>query len=276
MFRRLTEALRVLARRSPRQASGPGAGVLWENPPEVSAQVSGPNAEQASEPSRRKSAARRPSARPGRPVRYYDLHDDFRIPGRPELSDPAPPEKKGDSVWLFTSGAPVKVLGRLRSVPTPPGRPLDFSLAGAGLTPIVHAKVASIFRELAPDDVQLLPVEIEGRDEPYFILVATRLLRCIDERACTEVHRYTPEDGLPERVGQYRTVRGLRVDPEKTGGARVFRSWGWPVSLIVSEGIKEALEHAGVTGARFAEVTDPAPQQHRRKAGAKKPRKTRR
>ncbi|WP_223753630.1 imm11 family protein [Myxococcus sp. RHSTA-1-4] len=229
-------------------------------------------------PARRKSAARRASPRPGRPVRYFDLHDDFRAPGRRELGDPVSLDrrKKVDSVWLFTSGAAVHGLGKLRAAVQPPGRPLDFSLAGAGLTPIVHARVASIFRELAPDDVQLLPVEVEDCDERYFILVATRLVRCIDERACAEAHRYTEADGLPERVGHYRTVRGLRIDPEKTDGARVFRSWGWPVSLIVSEGIKEALEHAGITGARFAEVTGPTPGKHRRKSGTKKPRKMRR
>ncbi|MCY1019702.1 imm11 family protein [Pyxidicoccus sp. MSG2] len=207
-------------------------------------------------------------------MRYYDLHDDFRAPGRRELGDPVSLErkKKVDSVWLFTSGTPVRGLGKLRSSVQPPGPPLDFSLAGAGLTPVVHARVASIFRELAPDDVQLLPVEVEDCDEPYFILVATRLVRCIDDRKCGEVHRYTPEDGWPERVGHYRTVRGLRIDPEKTEGARVLRSWGWPVSLIVSEGIKEALEHAGITGARFAEVTEPPPKKQHRKA-RRKPRK---
>lgn len=261
MFRRLTEALRLLAQRSATQAGGPRAETLWETPAEVSPEAA----------SRRKSAARRAPARPARPVRYYDLHDDFRHPGRRELGDPVSLErkKKVDSVWLFTSGTPVRGLGRLRSTVRPPGRPLDFSLAGAGLTPVVHARVASIFRELAADDVQLLPVEVEDCDEPFFILVATRLVRCIDDRKCAEAHRYTEEDGRPERVGHYRTVRGLRIDPAKTDGARVFRSWGWPVSLIVSESIKEAFEHAGVTGARFAEVTEPPPKKRRRKAQRK-------
>lgn len=263
MFRRLTEALRLLARRSPRQAGGARADTPWETPSEVSPEA----------PSRRMSAARRAPPRATRPVRYFDLHDDFRAPGRRELGDPVSLErkKKVDSVWAFTSGAPVRGLGKLRATVQPSGRPLDFSLAGAGLTPVVHARVASIFRELAPDDVQLLPVEVEDCDEPYFILVATRLVRCIDDRKCAEVRRYTPEDGWPERVGHYRTVRGLRIDPEKTDGARVFRSWGWPVSLIVSEGIKEALEHAGVTGARFAEVTEPPPKKQHRQARRKTP-----
>ncbi|WP_241759019.1 imm11 family protein [Pyxidicoccus parkwayensis] len=221
--------------------------------------------------SRRKSAARRAPSRSARPPRYYDLHDDFRAPGRRELGDPVSLErkKKVDSVWLFTSGAPVRGLGKLRSTVRPPGQPLDFSLAGAGLTPVVHARVASIFRELAPNDVQLIPVEVEDCDEPYFIVVATRLVHCIDDRKCAEVHRYTDDDAPPDRMGHYRTVRGLRIDPTRTNGARVFRSWGWPVSLIVSESIKEAFEHAGVTGARFAEVTEPPPKKRRRKAQRK-------
>ncbi|MFP2908805.1 imm11 family protein [Pyxidicoccus sp. 3LFB2] len=264
MFRRLTQALRVLARRSPRRDADTDGATLWDAPVEVPAEA----------PSRRMSAARRAPPRTARPVRYYDLHDDFRAPGRRELGDPVSLErkKKVDSVWAFTSGAPVRGLGKLRASVQPAGRPLDFSLAGAGLTPVVHARVATIFRELAPNDVQLLPVEVEDCDEPYFILVATRLVRCIDDRKCAEARRYTPEDGLPERVGHYRTVRGLRIDPEKTEGARVFRSWGWPVSLIVSEGIKQALEHAGVTGARFAEVTEPPPKKQRRNARRKTPR----
>ncbi|WP_426755039.1 imm11 family protein [Myxococcus sp. Y35] len=228
--------------------------------------------------SRTKPAARRASPRTARTARYFDLHDDFRIPGRPELSDPVAvnAREKLDSVWLFTSGARVRSVGKLRLSVKPPGLPLDFSLAGAGLTPVVSARVASVFRELAPHDVQLLPVEVEDRSEPFFIVVATRLVRCIDERACAEVVHYTADDSPPERVGHYRSVRGLRVDPTKTNGARVLRAWGWPVSLIVSEGIKEALEHAGITGARFAEVTEPPRQPRRKKTAARKSRPKRR
>nr|WP_233587362.1 suppressor of fused domain protein [Corallococcus sp. CA049B] len=50
----------------------------------------------------------------------------------------------------------------------------------------------------------------------------------------------------------------MRIDPTKVGGARVFRTWGWTVALIVSEDIKEALEHANITGVKFREVTGPS------------------
>jgi hypothetical protein len=56
-----------------------------------------------------------------------------------------------------------------------------------------------------------------------------------------------PEDGLPEKVGQYYAVDDLRIDPTKPGDTRMFRTEGWPLALIVSEDIKMALERGKVT-----------------------------
>lgn len=46
----------------------------------------------------------------------------------------------------------------------------------------------------------------------------------------------------------------MRIDPAKTEGARVFRPWGWTLSLIVSDDVKQALEREGITGPVFTEV----------------------
>lgn len=111
-----------------------------------------------------------------------------------------------------------------------------------------------MFHELATGDVQLFPVEVQGRAESYCLLNVTRELRCIDEAACEEVQFYTPEDGRPERVGEYRSVAGLRIDKSKAGDARVFRLWGWQPPIIVDGELKERLETTGISGARFDEV----------------------
>jgi anthranilate phosphoribosyltransferase len=55
-------------------------------------------------------------------------------------------------------------------------------------------------------------------------------------------------------MGQYEGVHGLRIDPTKVGAARVFRTWGWTIALIVSEELKEALERIRATGTKFKEV----------------------
>ncbi len=46
----------------------------------------------------------------------------------------------------------------------------------------------------------------------------------------------------------------MRIDPAKVGDANIFRTWGWVVTLIVSERVKRAMEAEGITGAKFIEV----------------------
>jgi hypothetical protein len=83
--------------------------------------------------------------------------------------------------------------------------------------------------------------------------VATRLIRCIDEQA-SRIELWTHEDGVPHKVGQYASVRDLRIDKAKAGSVHVLRCEGWSSPLIVSEDIKDALERMGATGTRFEEV----------------------
>ena len=105
------------------------------------------------------------------------------------------------------------------------GRPLDFSETESRI-PVVHVKVAALLADRAPDDVQLIPVDIEGQPDQYLILVATRRIRCIDEGA-SKVQFWRPEDGLPEKVGQYYAVDDLHIDEATVGNAKVFRPEGW-------------------------------------------------
>src|SRR5688572_1856763 len=110
----------------------------------------------------------------------------------------------------FRLGLPVLLKERLRTPVEIAGKPLDYTEAGISI-PVVHVRVASMFAELAPNDVQLLPVDVEGQPDQYLILVATRLIRCIDEKA-SRIRLWTHEDGLPDMVGQYASVRDLRID----------------------------------------------------------------
>ena len=154
----------------------------------------------------------------------------------------------------FASGRPVQAPAHLKLRVREQGRRRDFNLAGAGRTPVVHLRMATLFAEYAPQEVQLLPVNIKGGAGEYSVLVATRLIRCIDDKASTEVQVWKPEDGRPDKVGQYRGVIGMRIDPMKVGGFQVFGTWGWSDALIVSEHIKLVLERAKVTGADFEEA----------------------
>ncbi|WP_338041940.1 imm11 family protein [Myxococcus eversor] len=188
------------------------------------------------------------------PKRYFDLKDDMRIGGRWLLGTPTDVHgREVDDPWMFYRGERLPELGALNLPVTVPGRALDFSRA-AFAAPVVHARVASVLSELASEEVQTMPVQIEGQSEPFFILVATQLIQCIDERASRHIRKWTPEDGRPEKLGKYRDVRGMRIDSEQVGDAKIFRPQGWAIVLIVREDIKDALERMGATGTTFEEV----------------------
>lgn len=200
---------------------------------------------------------------------YFKLFDDLYIPGRWHLERPMDERGQEIQTWLFDQGEPVHVEGRIRIPINIPGKALDFSLLTSGPVPVVHARVAAVLAEMAPGDVQLIPVEVEGQAEPYFLLNITRVVKCIDDEASGQVRYVTPEHELPEQLGQYRFVLDMRIDPSKVGDAQVFRTWGW-LAMIVSEDIKSALERMGVTGTKFTLVTGPSSVSPEQRARSRK------
>jgi hypothetical protein len=184
--------------------------------------------------------------------RFFKLKDDVYVPHRWHLATPVDIQGRKVQDWDFKRGTPVHVEGRLKIPIETAGRPLDFFEAGISI-PVVHVTVASMLAERAPGDVQLIPADIEGQPDQYLVLVATRLIRCIDEEA-SEVSFWKPEHGVPEKVGHYMGVDRMRIDKAKVGNAKVFRPEGWSSTLLVSEEIKDALERMGATGTRFEEV----------------------
>ncbi|XHF23864.1 hypothetical protein NR792_26225 [Corallococcus exercitus] len=109
--------------------------------------------------------------------------------------------------------------------------------------------------------MQLFPVTVEGEPERYFVVNATKVVDCIDEARCREVHHYDEDDPSPEHEGEYNWIYGLRIDPSKTEGAQVFRLKKFKTAFIVSEDIKNALEGVGNLGVSFERVTG-APEPH--------------
>ncbi|MFL5354734.1 imm11 family protein [Archangium sp.] len=185
--------------------------------------------------------------------RFYDLTDDLRVPERWHLRHPVDEHGQKIDPWQFTEGRWLEPQGTIRFPVKPDGVELEFTEASVS-TPVVHGRVVQLFERLGVQDVQFLPVQVDGHAGPWFILNALRVIRCIDEPRCREVRHFQPEDGQPEKVGWYRVVSGMRIDPTKVGEARIFRPWGWTGALIVSEDLKQALEREGITGPRFTEV----------------------
>ncbi len=156
--------------------------------------------------------------------------------------------------WLFDKGRVLQLEGRPVLGISHSGIPLDFSLTELA-TPVVTERFVSLFEQLELGrEVQFIPALVEGRAEPYFILNVLQVIRCIDDARCEEVAYWTPEDGVPDLVGKYQKVRGLKVDPTRVGDANIFRPWGWTGAIIVTEPIKLAMERVGITGLELREA----------------------
>lgn len=185
--------------------------------------------------------------------RYYELVDDRRSQTRWHLRTPVDGQGQPVDPWQFFEGKRIELRGTIQFPVKPTGQALEFTWASFSI-PVVHDRFVRLFQRLSVPDVQFVPVQVESHVGPYFILNALRIIRCIDDARCTEVQHWSPADGQPEKVGEYRSVVGLRIDPSKVGDARIFRTWGWDIALVISEDIKHAIESENLSGARFVEV----------------------
>jgi hypothetical protein len=204
--------------------------------------------------------------------RYFELNDDMSRPDRWLLGDPIDEQQKEVRALQFMSGEPTRFDGRLRVPVYHAGTSLDFTCVDTGGFPVVTEKVARVLATLAPGDVQLFPVEVESRPEPYFLVNVARRVKCIDEAASKEVLLEDPEENWPDELGYYQAVYGMRIDPSQVGDAKVFRPWGYTGTLLVAEDVKAALERTGASGLRFTDVTGPSPISEEERARDRKSR----
>ena len=188
------------------------------------------------------------------PSRYFKLSDDRTSLDRWHPGHPVDEHGVELDRWQFIECKRLPLQGPFFIPMKIPGRPLECAWTTTAI-PLLHGRVVSLLERLGvQDEVQLIPARVEGYTEPYFLLNALHAIRCIDDARCGEVAYWLPEDNQPEKLGQYRVVSGMKVDPSKIGSANIFRPWGWPVALIISERVKLALEEADVTGTHFKEV----------------------
>lgn len=197
--------------------------------------------------------------------RYFDLLDDMLVPGRwhlgeillpdglePRLSAGIRFDPRADISTSFTGmdsqGHPL-----LSAEVSRPGRPLDYCITAFN-RPIARASLANSIATVAGSDIQCLPVRI-NKNEDFCVLNAVRVVRCIDENR-SEFGKWSEQDQRPDKLGKYKGVTRLRLDPRLIPeDAHFFRLKDWEVALIVSEQVKVAMERAGCLGAKFEEVT---------------------
>jgi len=132
------------------------------------------------------------------------------------------------------------------------GESTSFTFASFDV-PVINDQISHVFLECNPKDIQLISVKIEGKVGQYWILNVLKEVSCLDEKNST-IMWWKPEDGRPDKVGQYRMITKFKLDRQRIGDTRIFRLGGWKVALIVNDQLKQKLEQAGISGVRFEEM----------------------
>ncbi len=146
----------------------------------------------------------------------------------------------------FTVGARVDVSGMLSVPMRRQGRPLDFTLADFDM-PVVSSRLAECLLKNAMADIQLVPVAIDGAAQQHYILNVCSVLQCIAEPE-TQVVRWQPHDGRPEKVSTIRMLVNPVLTAEHHTGQAIFRVSDWKIMLLCTSTLGAQLLSGGFSG----------------------------
>jgi hypothetical protein len=184
---------------------------------------------------------------------YELLADDTGYADRWFLGSPIGQSGREIDPRLFTYGRPYDGDIPMAVAVSHPGRIVEFNFADFDM-PVVSNPVARMLVRLNPADVELLPVTVEGMEEGACIVNVISRCVCLDEGK-SEILRWSEEDARPDKVGQYRMVTRLTIDPKKPQNHDIFRIDGWRIALIVSERLREFIGQVPNSGVRAERVT---------------------
>jgi hypothetical protein len=119
--------------------------------------------------------------------------------------------------------------------------------------PVLNSRSIKLLKECLHSRYQTFRANVENYPNDYVVVNFLECRECIDESRSVFV-KWGVGDGRPDKIGQYRQVSTLRINPTRVDILDAFRLDGWNVALIVSETIRLAFERQKITGVRFLPV----------------------
>lgn len=131
------------------------------------------------------------------------------------------------------------------------GDDVDFHFGSFDM-PVLERQLGERMAAFAVGQLELVPALVEGSSKEVVIANALASVDCLDE-ARTVGEKWLADAGRPDKLGQYRTIVHLRVDPARID-ADIFRVQGWKVALVVSDRLANETGLSGMPGIRLLEV----------------------
>lgn len=186
-------------------------------------------------------------------TQFYRVSFDNRLTDLCYLGEPRNALGQTNYTWSFTLGKVFCGQEELTVDMQRSGRTAAFNFAAFHI-PILASSLAMRMSESAPHLVQVIPVHIEHETGKWSILNVLDVVDCLDEERSQYVTKWTETDGRPDRIGQYRGVGRLVVDPARARGHSIFRLAGFLVALIINEDLKQVIERIERHGVVFTAV----------------------
>lgn len=157
----------------------------------------------------------------------------------------------------ITWGCQVDVAPPLEIVVRKMGVRSDYTKDIVAGAPVLSGRAMEIIRGLVCDEAEFIPARVEGEATEYFVMNILSRVKCLDEERTQYVEKWTKDSNRPDLAGEYKKVRGIVIHQAAAIGRNLFRMWGSPQHIIVSQRVKDAFEGNGLTGARFCDVSSP-------------------
>jgi hypothetical protein len=183
--------------------------------------------------------------------RVYPDHAEY--PDQWFMDEPRTADGEEIDARDFTEGVAYKGTAAAVLPVMQAGRQVAFSLSAFDM-PVVSEAAANVVRRIGrAEDFELFPVKIRGAHGQHYILNVICRLECLDE-ARSEFTMWSQQDNDPQMMGNYKMISTIRIDPARAAGHHIFRIARWPLALLVSETLKEALEEIPDLGVVFESV----------------------